>query len=684
MDMKSMTEKEIEEALKKQTNEILVPDSLSPENMVKRIKDEINQGAIPMKQVEKPSGKGAKMRKWMRRISASAAVFLCGGLIAYGGLYGYGKWQQKQTGTGMAQRDSIGTDVIQEANQIYADLEVQREWYEWAKEYGIDENKVYYFDGDIVYDEMAVDIGMTNDMAVPKAEESINSGMESIRGEAESKQDYSDTNVQVEGIDEADIVKTDGEYLYILSSDGIFIVDTKEELKVVGKIPLEDGDGTIYQEMYVRGNKLIVIKRKFTIYYNGCYEEEIEEPEKECTKVLIYNIENKENPELEKELSQDGYYLNSRVNGDYLYFFTEYTTYCPENIGDVDAYVPNVCGEKLAYQDVCILPEGNSSSSLLISAIDLKDNEVKDKIMLTSGASVFYVSEDAIYSAIRNYEKQGNYTEIVKVSYHEDELEYVGKTEIEGNIADQYYMDEKDGFLRIVSHVYHYNNYDRGDEDAITTPYESNRLYVLDENLNEVGRIEDVAPEERLYSCRFMGDMAYFVTFRNMDPLFAADLSDPYHPVLTGQLKIPGFSEYLQPYGDGLLLGIGYDADEENGRKKGVKLSMFDIQNPADITEITSTYLPECSSVITNAKAILANANKNIIGISTRRYDGDMYYYCFSYEDEEFTTNMQEEIATTQTRGVYIGDVLYISNNAQVKAISLEDYLLLETLMLEE
>ena len=685
-----MTEKEWKEFLKQQADKVPVPDSLTPENMMKRIKNEITNDVTSHKTNKEKMGRldrtSGKFRKWMYRISGSAAVFLCGGLIAYGGIYSYGKWKGEQIGKDMPARDSLCMEVLEQANQVSAELEEQRDWYEWAKENGIDPDQLYrnnWYGDDVVFNaEMdMVETESLNDIAP-----------ESSKQESATESDYSTTNVQVEGIDEADIIKTDGEYLYILEEDEIYIVDTKEELKLVGNIPVGKEDGYFCKEMYIRDRQLITIERNSGYYFEcDCVRtsQECEEEWKDSTKVLIYNIENKEQPVLEKELVQDGHYLSSRVTGDYFYLFTEYTTYRPDDIEDFDAYVPCIDGEKLSHDDVCILPEGESTGSLLVSAVDLEEKEVKDKIMLTSGAYTFYVSEENIYSAIRIWKQGNEYTEIVKVAYQEDELEYVGKTEIEGYVSDQYFMDEKDGFLRLVAHVYCDESYYDVDvnvelEETIEIAEEFNRLYVLDANLKEVGRIDDVAPNEALYSCRFMGDMAYFVTFRQVDPLFAADLSDPYHPVLTGQLKIPGFSEYLQSYGEGLLLGVGYDADEETGRRKGVKLTMFDINDPADIKEISSTYLPECSDVVSDAKAILANADKNVIGISTYRYDGDMYYYCLSYEDGEFVTNMQEQISSYRTRGIYIGDVLYVANDREVKAVLLEDYTLIETLKISE
>ena len=127
------------------------------------------------------------------------------------------------------------------------------------------------------------------------------------------------------------------------------------------------------------------------------------------------------------------------------------------------------------------------------------------------------------------------------------------------------------------------------EEDSVQTTEKTvttNTLYVLDDKLKELSRIEELAPDESIYSARFIGNTGYFVTFRQMDPLFSVDLSDPKKPEILGALKIPGFSEYLHPYGDGLLLGIGMDTDPTGMTTNGVKLSMFDVSDPKDVREI--------------------------------------------------------------------------------------------------
>jgi len=168
---------------------------------------------------------------------------------------------------------------------------------------------------------------------------------------------------------------------------------------------------------------------------------------------------------------------------------------------------------------------------------------------------------------------------------------------------------------------------DEGEKD-------SNTLYILDENLKELSRIEGLAEEERVYSARFMGNTGYFVTFRQTDPLFSVDLSDPSNPKILGELKIPGFSEYLHPYGEGQLLGIGMDVDESGTVTNGVKISMFDISDPTDVKEFQKYVMEGAYStdVAYNYKAAFVDVEKNMIGFTV--YGEMAEYYIFSYEKE--------------------------------------------------
>ena len=213
----------------------------------------------------------------------------------------------------------------------------------------------------------------------------------------------------------------------------------------------------------------------------------------------------------------------------------------------------------------------------------------------------------------------------------------------------------------------------------MTTNEDTNGVYVLNEKMETVGTIEGLAQDERVYSARFFGDTGYFVTFRETDPLFSVDLSDPQNPQIVGELKIPGFSEYLHPYGENQLLGIGMAADEETGITDGVKLSMFDISDRTDVKE-NNVFVMEnvySTDVFYNYKAVVIDSEKNLIGFSGYTEGGETYFV-FSYDAENgFVCRLQEMVngnSYAEPRGVYIGDVLYIVKGNIIEAYDLNSY----------
>ena len=183
-----------------------------------------------------------------------------------------------------------------------------------------------------------------------------------------------------------------------------------------------------------------------------------------------------------------------------------------------------------------------------------------------------------------------------------------------------------------------------------------------------------------------MGDAAYFVTFRQVDPLFSADVSDPYNPKIIGSLKIPGISNYLFPYGD-KLLGIGSNADERTGRSEGMKLSMFDISDPANVTESSKTDIPAYySESLYNHKATLADYGKNIIGFPVYG-DTGLEYFVYSYENGKFVQKLNALLELkneNDCRGLYIGKVFYIAAAYELQYYDLETLNPLGTLELSD
>ena len=265
-------------------------------------------------------------------------------------------------------------------------------------------------------------------------------------------------------------------------------------------------------------------------------------------------------------------------------------------------------------------------------------------------------------------------TSIRKLSFKDGQLEGVAQTKVDGTLDSSWCIDEYDGYLRLVATLY--------DEDYDTV----NAVYVLDDQLEQVGSIEGLAQDERVYSARLMGDTGYFVTFRETDPLFSVDFSDPENPRIVGSLKIPGFSEYLHPYGEGLLLGIGMQADEDTGVTDGLKLSMFDVSDPTAVTEVAKAVVEGCyyADVFNDYRAVLVDQPNNMIGFSGYD-DGRQTYFVYSYDKGAFSQDMAENVngsSWMSPRGVRIGDVLYVVNGNAVESYAIGSYEKIDDLLI--
>jgi uncharacterized secreted protein with C-terminal beta-propeller domain len=235
-------------------------------------------------------------------------------------------------------------------------------------------------------------------------------------------------------------------------------------------------------------------------------------------------------------------------------------------------------------------------------------------------------------------------TTIHRAQINQETITFVAAGEVPGQILNQFSMDEHNGYFRIATTIYG-NNWrtfgvleEDGPEPAITFAPEptqnTNNVYVLDMNLNVVGKVEDLAPGEQIYSTRFMGNRCYMVTFRNIDPLFVIDLSDPTAPTVLGELKVTGYSGYLHPYDENILIGIGketiYDAEEDFAWYQGLKISLFDVSdvsNPREVAKIEIGDRGTDSPILYDHKSLLFDKEKNllVIPISVAEIDPSDY-----------------------------------------------------------
>lgn len=525
--------------------------------------------------------------------------------------------------------------------------------------------------------------------------------------------DYSTTTTQEELIDEADIVKTDGSCIYAMDSKGTLRIADAASMKLLCEINGENSSD--YKEMYVDGNCLqLICQQEDYITYKGSIDLPSANAGGEkntdgvrtsysmpVTTVTVetYDISDREKPKKTGVYHQDGSYLSSRRTDGRMYLFTSYTPEVGDSADQLQYYVPR-CGEEYIAYDHIYLPTPEKDFSYngriyLVAGAVAQENpdQATDVMAVVSSANIFYVSENNIYSATEIWNGRETRTEIVRIGYRDGKFTDGAAGSVVGELHNNFSMNEADDCLRIVTTVEgwdkDYSNFSR-----------SNGLYVLNEKLKTIGKIEDLAEGEQIKAARFMGDTGYFVTYRNTDPLFAADLSDPKNPRIMSELNITGFSEYLHFYGENQLLGIGWETDPDTGNVTGMKCSMFDISDPSDVRETDRFILKDVSfcDALYNYHAILAAPKKSLFGFAygiygdnTDVYDSseNYYYALLSYHDQNgFEPQMYLNINDSElfegsmsyqdycrVRGVYIGDMFYLVTEKGIVSYNIQkDY----------
>lgn len=573
--------------------------------------------------------------------------------------------------------------------------------------------------------------GGESGQALEESAADIYGGIQAEASTDSAEGEYGQTNIQTAGVDEADTIKNDGRYLYQLARrkeengkeyQGIQIVDTRDGLRETAFV----GRFEYPREFYVWEDLLIVIEDG---YYTADYVsdvsgsgiaaedaaesapaiEDVFYAHGQYTKIHVYDIADRENPELRKSFTLDGAYRTSRLADGYLYGFTLFTPASGTDEKDYDAYIPKADGSLIPAQNIVCTEEKTAAEYVVMASVDLSEPEkLLDSRAVLADSSVFYVSQDSIYLASWHsvYEETGavitygsdtaeeedsgaetvrDYTQILRFSYEDGRFLARAEGRVPGRIQDSFHLDQSGAYLRAVTTVTEYIRRTVTDDrtgERIGYEYEvpegdngmSNGLYILDENLDITGQIEGLAAGEQIYSSRFFGDTAYFVTFRQTDPLFAVDVSIPEKPELLSELKVSGFSEYLHVYSGDLLLGLGMEADEETGEQQELKLSMFDISDPAEVSEKTrlrlagENYSYGYSPALYDHRSLLIDTEQNLIGFEvqdTRDGSFAQAYLLYSYENGAFVQKLKIEIETgtgfyESCRGTFIGDRFFL------------------------
>lgn len=546
-------------------------------------------------------------------------------------------------------------------------------------------------------------------LTTPSAAQSDSMGLgvsEETKSSTSASDDYSKTNVQVQGVDEGDIVKTDGSYIYTVVGTSVEIVkiNADNSLSIESTIAIDGYP----QNMYIDGTRLVVYGSDAS-YSTEPYYDLLPRTSSSFTFVKIFDVSDHAKPEKVRDFRFEGYYVDSRMIGDYVYMVTSNPVYeimanpIPLMVEDGAVKSFDMTAEGVYYLDGSY----DNYAFTRVNAIPvINDNEeVSAQVYLLSSTEKMYVSENAMYltytkyvseqqiqlEALRSvvepklsasdkqkikdiqdapahvlsyYDKQqkmylvfAQYVEQLSESEQtkiQDAIEaYVTKTyediskelektviqkvtisgskltlgatgEVTGHVLNQFSMDESGGYFRIAT-----TKSDTWSQFAqMTDSY--NNLYILDGNLKQVGKVENLAKGEQIYSVRFMQNRAYIVTFKQTDPLFVLDVSNPTNPKVLGELKVPGFSSYLHPYDDTTLIGFGKDADAD-GRTKGLKISLFDVADPANLKETATYAIGDAGSdsiALYDHKAFLFSKDKNLLVIPATVYESeDGSYY---------------------------------------------------------
>ncbi|MGQ9680269.1 MAG: beta-propeller domain-containing protein [Candidatus Bathyarchaeia archaeon] len=429
--------------------------------------------------------------------------------------------------------------------------------------------------------------------------------------------DFSGTNIQVEGVDEADLVKTDGRYIYLAIRDSIVIVQAYPPLKakIDSIIPLNGSAGDIL----INGDKLaaLIFPKEAVLLQIGMkplprifYEPSV--------KIKIFDISNRSLPKFERDIEFDGSYVASRMIGDYIYLISNMpvfsnTTYVKLPEIKTSGLTVAIPASNIYY----INSTDDAYNYVNIFAVDIKDSRkpISHETILAGAANDIYVSKNSIYITIPKFKPNSSWSEetaILKFEIGGGKIRFAADGVVSGWLLNQFSMDENQGYLRVATTM--------GNQWFRTGL--KNNLYVLDSGLKIVGRLEDLAPGEEIYAARFIGSRCYLVTFKKVDPLFVIDVSDPSNLAVLGKLKIPGYSDYLHPYDETHLIGLGKEAVESESGDfawyQGVKISLFDVSDVLKPREISKYEIGDRgtdSPALKDHRAFLFSRSKNLLVI---------------------------------------------------------------------
>ena len=608
--------------------------------------------------------------------------------------------------------------------------------------------------------------------------------------------DYSQTNVQIKGVDEADFVKNDDKYIYMIADNKLVIIDAREgsSSKIISTTNLNNNNNNNYyynniKDLFLNGDKVVIFTDTYEqTFYLEKYDITPIQTQRQNTNAKIYDVSNRENPKLVEEINISGSYYSSRMINNIIYivsqeglynwqyydgpmvrsskatikpgiyyFDNQEQNYQMNTITSIDIDTNEALDSKsimLGYSNTLMVSEDNiyiayqkqnywcwgwrcsardtdNRERFITVVVPLLKGDIKLKIdnilsqdlsqdeewtQIATEFNKFYIglqtSEDMqktyentfsdIEDALNEYDTkkalEQSKTIIHRFSIKNGKISYEAKGEVEGRLLNQFSLDEYQNNLRVATTTDIWLN--KGGR------VEYNNVFVLNNNLETIGSLKNLAQNETIYSSRFMGDKLYLVTFRQIDPFFVIDLSNPETPEVLGYLKIPGYSSYLHPIANNMIIGVGKETDtnEYGGTiTKGVKVSLFDVSdfsNPKEVGNYEIGLQGTDSPILYDHKAFLYIPERKILVIpvtevAERIKSGEYNYrttmwngaYVFKVSDTGFELAGKIKHSSSETqyyywfnsasvmRSLYIDNTLYTISNQYVKANDLDDNL---------
>lgn len=685
--------------------EIILPESLSAENIEKLINE---KGGIESPARIRKIDKKAVLR-WC--YAAAAVIVLAIGVTAVLG--------NQNFGTGPAEQQiNDSAQLSDEEKQEIIDSNIST-----SGDYSAIENSVLshfksVFDIYVQYttdDEDGFNFGMLFDgskdtAAAPEStmNGSVSADNSSTAGNA-GIGTHSTTNTQVNGVDEADIVKNDGEYIYCLKSGersgGIIITrcSDPENMVIKSRIKLPEVNDRYVTpiEMFLDGNKLIIISRQYREYDTSQSLNNFATGDCCCialfsdTIVNMYDIADKENPREIFSQKISGEYISSRIANSRLIVVTSFSIPYNEvqstSFDDACKLVKEICipeytvnggeAQRIPADRIRMTEDEEPETYVITSVVDLKKDNfepqmnaylgsaseiycTRDEIFVSQTKHSYWTQNEQVYVKDSDGVAFASVTKIHRMSITSDGTVYNGNVTVGGMCINQFSMDKSGDYFRIAT-----NGIRQGGQRYETM------VYVIDKDMNIVGRLKGIAPGEDMKSARFLGNALYFVTFMQTDPLFVIDLSDPANPAVKGELEIPGFSEYLHPVGESLVIGLG-KGGTSSGTDGTAKISLFDVSDPCNPREL--------DNFTTNDHASFVGGHKGFTVIDENTFAAAMHYgfstsavIVFDIQDNGIiirnTYLGKTGSSYDATRGTMINNILYVVNNIGIVSYDINE-----------